>query len=193
MAEVLKGLQASSSSSSSDQDGSGAQLKLNRLRDGNKLTVTLGKNKTKPIVISTDFMVSMMKKLNCSERKLLMLYRQFKSEGVNFDPNLREDMQALSHSLDSFYKVEKLDFMGKDENKEDIPVQLDLVYLEDTEAFITYVIGERDLDEDKVIVRVGLDGGQGSFKVVGSITTITSDWWLKSLAWPSWTVFLPAI
>ena len=174
VAEVLKGLQASSSSSSSDQDGSSAQLKLNRLRGGNKLTVTLGKIKTKPIPISTDFMVSLMKKLNCSERKLLMLYRQFKSEGVNFDPNLREDMQALSHSLDSFYKVEKLDFMGKDENKEDIPVQLDLVYLEDTEAFITYVIGERDLDEDKVIVRVGLDGGQGSFKVVGSIFETTS-------------------
>ena len=172
VAEVLKGL-ASSSSTSSDQDGSdgsGAQLKLNRLRGGNKMAVTVGKTKkTKPTPISTEFMLSLQKKLRCSENQLLMICRQFRTEGVKFDPNLRDDIQALSHSLDSFFKVEKLEFMGKDENKEDIPVQLDLVYLEDTEAFITHVIGERDLDEEKVIVRVGLDGGQGSFKVVGSI------------------------
>ena len=170
VAECLKGL-----ASCSSQDGSGGEMRLNQLRGGNKLSVTVGKTKTsKPTPISTEFMVSLQKKLNCSENKLLMLCREFRSEGVNFDPNLRDDIQALSHSLDTFYKTEKLDFIGKDENKQDIPVQLDLVYLQDPEAFITHVIGERNLDADKVLVRCGLDGGQGSFKVVGSIFETTT-------------------
>ena len=171
VAECLKGL----ASSSSSKDGSGAEMRLNQLRGGNRLSVRVGKAQTsKPTPISTEFLVSLQKKLNCSENKLLMLCREFRKEGVKFDPNIQEELQSLSHSLDSFYKVEKLDFTGKNADKEDVPVELDLVYLQDADAFITHVIGERNLDAEKVIVRVGLDGGQGSFKVVGSIFETTS-------------------
>ena len=33
----------------------------------------------------------------------------------------------------------------------------------------THIIAERGLDREKVLIRVGLDGGQGSFKVIVSI------------------------
>ena len=45
-------------------------------------------------------------------------------------------------------------------------VKLDLVYVKDPANFIKHVITEMGLEKEKVMVRVGLDEGQGSFKVV---------------------------
>ena len=44
-----------------------------------------------------------------------------------------------------------------------------MVYLKDPQAFFDHIVAERGLDREKVMVRFGLDGGQGSFKVVVSI------------------------
>ena len=139
----------------------GTPMRLNQLKGGNRLTLTLGRTRSsKPKMISADFMVSLQKTLNCSENKLLKVARDFRKEGVQFEPHMREELQQLSHSLDAFFKVENLEFVGKNEEKEEVPVNIDLVYIEDTEAFITYVVGERNLNPEQVIVRVGLDGGQ---------------------------------
>ena len=169
VSECVKNL--ASTSGAQYGGGVGNEMKLNGMRGGNKLSVTVGKAKesSKPTAITTGFMASLQKKLNCSEKKLLMVAKEFRQVGVTFEPHIREELQILSHSLDEFYKVEKLEFVGRDENKEVVPVQLDLVYVEDLESFVTHVTGERELDAEQVIIRVGLDGGQGSFKVVASI------------------------
>ena len=159
---------------SSSNTEPGSEMRLTQLRGGNRLSVTLGKSKaTKTTSLTSGFMASLQKKLNCSGRKIMMTLREFKKEGIKFEAGIREELEMLSHSLDAFYKVEKLEFVGKNENKENVPMDLDLVYLEDTEAFITHVIGERGLDAERVIVRVGLDGGGGSFKVTASIFETT--------------------
>ena len=41
-----------------------------------------------------------------------------------------------------------------------------MVYLKDPQAFFDHIVAERGLDREKVMVRFGLDGGQGSFKVI---------------------------
>ena len=51
----------------------------------------------------------------------------------------------------------------------------DLVYLKDPQAFFYHIVAERGLDREKVMVRVGLDGGQVSFKVVVSIFETDDD------------------
>ena len=76
----------------------------------------------------------------------MITIRELKKEGIKFEAGIRKELEILSHSLDAFYKVEKLEFLGKNDEKEEVPVDLDLVYLEDVEAFITYVIDERSLD-----------------------------------------------
>ena len=48
-------------------------------------------------------------------------------------------------------------------------VMLDLAYVTNPTKFIEHIIEEQGLDKNKVLVRVWLDGGQGSFKVVVSI------------------------
>ena len=167
----------------------GEEMRLKGLKGGNSLAVTVGKSSEKPAAkpISSGFMASLQKKLNCSEKKLLMLAKELKTKGVKFEEHIREDLVKLSHSLDEFYTVEKLEFIekrkkpkeekGKKKNEEveeskgtvETKVELDLVYLKDPPAFIEHVIEQRGLDRAKVLVRVGLDGGQGSFKVVASI------------------------
>ena len=57
----------------------GEELRLTGLQGGNPLSVTVGKpKKVEDKFISTEFMASLQKKLNCSQRKLLLLAREFK-------------------------------------------------------------------------------------------------------------------
>ena len=152
----------------------GEELRLTGLRGGNQLSVTVGKSAEKPdpLLINSELMARLQKKLHCSERAVLKTAREFKSGGVKFEPHIREDLEKLSHCLDEFYTVEKLDFIEKKQVKKKSVtsnVMLDLVYLKDPVAFIEHVIKERGLDKEKVLVRIGLDGGQGSFKVVASV------------------------
>lgn len=45
----------------------------------------------------------------------------------------------------------------------------DLVFVNDTSAFILHIIKERGLDPSTAMMRVGTDGGSGSFKVVCNV------------------------
>ena len=45
----------------------------------------------------------------------------------------------------------------------------DAVYVKDVPQFVEHVIKERGLDPAKTTVRIGLDGGQNTFKVMASI------------------------
>ena len=149
----------------------GGKMRLKGLRGGNSLTVTVGKPSEKPVshILTREFIQKLQKKLNCSERKLLIMCKEFRNKGVKFEPNIREDIERLSHCLDDFYTLEKLDFKLKSNKAAETKVKLDLVYVKDPVKFIDYVIEERGLDKSKVLVRLGLDGGQGSFKVIASI------------------------
>ena len=110
--------------------------------------------------------------MNCSTRKLLILARGFKKQGVKFKEHIREDLEKLSHSLDEFFTVETLEVevkSGKGKSAKTTKEHKDLVFLKDPQAFFDHIVAERGLDRAKLMVRVELDGGQGSFKVVVSI------------------------
>ena len=151
----------------------GEELRMTGLRGGNQLSVTVGKAKKQQVhLITPEFMAQLQKKLNCSTRKLLILARDFKKQGLKFEEHIREDLEKLSHSLDEFFTVESLEFevkSGKGKNANTTKELKDLVFLKDPQAFFDHIVEERGLDREKLLVRVGLDGGQGSFKVVVSI------------------------
>jgi hypothetical protein len=150
----------------------GEEVRLTGLRGGNPLSVTVGKPSEVPSLLTSGFMAGIQKKLHCGEAKLLSLARSFKKEGIKFEPHIREELLKLSHSLDHFYTVEKVKVTRTEKvNKKYVEseVERDLVFLKDPASFIEHVIQERGLNRDKVMVRIGLDGGQGSFKVVVSV------------------------
>ena len=77
-----------------------------------------------------------------------------------------------SFALLRCFTVESLEFevkTGKGKSAKTTKEQKDLVFLKDPKAFCDHIIAERGLDREKVLIRVGLDGGQGSFKVIVSI------------------------
>ena len=45
----------------------------------------------------------------------------------------------------------------------------DVVYVKDIVSFVNFIIQERGLDPAKTVVRIGLDGGQETFKIIASI------------------------
>ena len=136
------------------------------------MSVTVGKSSVKPEpqLLTAGFMANLQKKLILSESKLLKLAREFKSKGIKFEDHIQEDLEKLSHCLDEFYTVENLEFEEKKGKKGNLViVKRDLAYLKDPAKFIERVITERGLEKEKVMVQVGLDSGQGSFKFVVSI------------------------
>ena len=151
----------------------GEEFRLTGIQGGNSLSVTVGKPKKADVqLITPQFMASLQKRLDCSQRKLLMIARDYKKQGVKFEAHIREDLEKLSKSLDEFYTVESFEFeetVGKGRSARKIKVVKDLVFLKDPAAFVDHIVEERGLERDQVMVRVGLDGGQGSFKVVVSI------------------------
>ena len=64
----------------------GGKMRLKGLRGGNSLTVTVGKPSEKPVshILTREFIQKLQKKLNCSERKLLIMCREFRIKGVKF-------------------------------------------------------------------------------------------------------------
>ena len=116
-------------------------MRLKGLRGGNSLTVTVGKPSEKPVshILTREFIQKLQKKLNCSERKLLIMCREFRIKGVKFEPNIREDIERLSHCLDEFCTLDNLDFKLKSNKAAETKVQLDLFYVKDLVKFIDYV------------------------------------------------------
>ena len=76
---------------SSSNTEPGSEMRLTQLRGGNRLSVTLGKSKaTKTTYLTSGFMASLQKKLNCSGRKIMMTLREFKKEGIKFEAGIRD-------------------------------------------------------------------------------------------------------
>ena len=77
-----------------------------------------------------------------------------------------------SHSLEDFYVTEPLDFeviskLGNKKIKQ--TVKKDLVYVKDPSDLIMHICDERNIVLQEAMIRIGIDGGQSSLKVVMNI------------------------
>ena len=90
-----------------------------------------------------------------------MLAQELRAGETKFEANIRKDLQKLSHCLDNFYTVEKLEFVESQGKKsKESNVMIDLVYVTNLQEYINFVIEKRALDKDLVVVHIGIDGGQ---------------------------------
>ena len=81
-------------------------------------------------------------------------------------------MKQKSHSLEDFYETETLDFEvnKKVGNKSIIEiVKKDIILVKDPTELIRHICNEREMVMEEMCVRIGIDGGQGSVKVVMNI------------------------
>ena len=120
-------------------------MRLKGLHGGNPLMVTVGKPSKKPEshILTRGFIQKLQKKLNCSERNLFILCKEFQNKGIKFESNSRDDIERPSNYLDKFYTIDTLDFNVKSSNKAaETRVELDLVYLKDPVKFFNYIFEE---------------------------------------------------
>ena len=66
------------------------EFRLKGLRGGNSLAIKVGTSSEPPNVLTANFMLSLKKKLNCSEAKLLTIVRSLKTTGVKLEPKICE-------------------------------------------------------------------------------------------------------
>ena len=68
------------------------EFRLKGLRGGNSLAIKVGTSSEPPNVLTANFMLSLKKKLNCSEAKLLTIARSLKTTGVKLEPKICEEL-----------------------------------------------------------------------------------------------------
>ena len=91
---------------------------------------------------------------------------------LGVESNSSKKIKILSHALDNFYSVEKVEFLSKKKVKENKTIETvikDLVYVKDPISLVNHVCTARGLEIDNVIIRVGIDSGQESLKVIMNI------------------------
>ena len=146
-----------------------------KTRYGPRLEVH-GKNvQVEKAVFTTDMMDKFRAQIHMSKRNAIKTARFFKEV---FDGKMESGMQEYVFNantcLSDFFAVKKVEFVAFDYDYDDgkpisskktlKPVFRDIVYCTDVEGLIFFLKLERALDDD-AIIKIGLDGGQGSLKL----------------------------
>ena len=130
----------------------------------------------KPEIIhefSTDNLLQMQSTLNLSNVNTLKLARSLRSicGRSAVEPGFRENLVDISNKAKHFYSHVTGNFhISKKDGYQDRV----LVYCHDIEEMVSYVLEERKYDPFNHIVRIGLDGGGGFFKIVMNVIDTTS-------------------
>ena len=174
-------------------------MRLSGLKGGNKLTVQAGAEKhTKeaPAKLDVDFYARAQKKLNLSSAKVKDLQCLLRKAHVKSDSYVREKLVEISREMEEFYEVVEIEMeeevtevkkvnvekvktvngqkvitIEKKEKKETVlrKVKKNVVFVKNLSEFVAFIAMQRNIKKEELVVRTSLDGGGGSFKIVGSI------------------------
>ena len=146
-----------------------------KTRHGPRLEVR-GKNvKVESAVFTKEMMDKFRAQIHMSKRSALKTARFFKEV---FDGKMEVGMQEYVYDantcLSDFFAAKRVEFVAFDYEFDDgkpisskktlQPVFRDIVYCTDVEGLIFFLKLERALDDD-AIIKIGIDGGQGSLKL----------------------------
>ena len=81
------------------------------------------------------------------------------------DKEKKSDRKGTSSENSEKGKGKKTD-AEESKKKDTVKVKKSIVYVKDVSSLVEYVIKSRGLDPLRTIVRIGLDGGQNTFKVM---------------------------
>ena len=136
----------------------------------------VGENKD--VRIATEALAEMMK-TGFSQKKAFEVAVVLNSlPGVSVSPKYEKKLRAYLHQTDAFFETRQLPLFEKtkceqepeetgEEGKDEMLKEgVWGVFCKDPPAFIDFVLDKRNLKDKKVILKVGLDSGQGFLKVV---------------------------
>ena len=133
------------------------------------LKVTIGgKRKKQPRQLSNDDLLKIRKQLGLSSvktKQLASMIRVGTNNRKAVEPGLAEALVESNRTLDDLFTSEAIQL----ENKKGEVEEKILVFCNDVEELVVRVMEHRELDENQVDIKLGLDGGQGSLKVTLSV------------------------
>ena len=170
----------------------GEEMRCKQLKGGNDLVITVGKPKIVENLVTAQTIGSVKKVLDLSKRDTGKLCAELKKAKVKLESNIRTTLDGLGKTLEDVYENVKINFEESKEadssaslkeskkkvKKKKLEVTMkvkDVTIVKDVKELIKKVIIARDLDKDDVMVRVAIDGGGGSLKVVVNIFEAKSD------------------
>lgn len=102
---------------------------------------------------------------NLSIRKAINVTKNFRQHGIKFEPNLKRKLSSFNRQLRDFFEVKNIREIGGVESVGDIPV----VYCVDVEGLIRKIQEARKINGEDVLIKFGIDGGGGFFKITLSV------------------------
>ena len=99
------------------------------------------------------------------------MLRGLRKGGVKMEPNAEKKIDAVQHQLDKFYDVVSVKMTEKVDGKIK-EVDKDVAFVRDATDFFNYIVEQRGLVYHDTLCRLGIDGGGGSEKIVGSIFSV---------------------
>ena len=168
--EALKELQDRNPVEPSDSGDVGL-LKLQNHHGGRPMPVQIQPEKQKlPRKVTCDDMLGIKKKLGLSGIKTKELAAELRvalQDRRALEPGLEQALVEKNHILDDLFTKESVLVNNKAGNQE----EKTLVYCTNLDELIRRLVESRELDEETMTVKIGLDGGQGSLKVCLSVVT----------------------
>ena len=142
---------------------------FNSLKTTSKLAL---EKPTKKTEFTTNNILNIQSTLNLSNAQVIKFAGSLRSIcGRNaVEPGLKEKLVEIPKKVEKFYSHTVNSFLV---SKKDGYQDRVMVYCNDIEALVSYVLDERKYDPYNHLVRIGLDGGGGMFKIVVNIIDTT--------------------
>lgn len=108
---------------------------------------------------------------NFSVRKTLNVVRNFRKSGVKFETNLKKKLSSYNRQLQDFFEIKSMGDIGGSESVKDIPI----VYCTDVKGLIQKIQEARKMFGEEMLIKIGIDGGGGFFKITLSIISLEQE------------------
>ena len=145
---------------------SSTNVSLPQVQGGRLLNVSIGASSVKgSSPISTDFFLNLQRQKDLTNTAVLDLARSLKKrKGRKFiAPGLKQSLIESGKLLIDFFECKKIDLEIRDTNTDKlVKVSKDVVLCKSVPEFIAFFMQERNLQDNNVKMKVGVDGGGGA-------------------------------
>ena len=156
-----------------------SNFKLSHVTGGRPFSVEMNpsqESKLKQPVFTHQIMSYMQNSLNLSNRKVLKVSKTMREATGRkaIEPHLKPMLHEKNHMFDEYFDVKYIDFVKIEKNTVVDQCGRWTVLCNNVNALIDKIVELRgyDDDDDEILIRIGIDGGGGFFKVCLSIFTL---------------------
>ena len=142
------------------------------------MQVTTGPVPTKKKLFTADDMSMVQQDLSLSNQQVKTLAEDMrKASGVRnlFEPSLREKIVEKNQQLQDFFEVKICTLATVEGDKKRENFEQHVATCRDLNGLVEKVIQERNINEERMLIKIGLDGGGGFMKICLSIFKINDD------------------